>query len=123
MAVWRRKPRNRLPIHSDQGSPFTSMEWASSLKAHNLEHSMSLRGNCRDNAVVESFFNLFQRERIKRRTYKSRDEARHDVFDCIEMAYNPRRTHVSKGMLFAAEFERQQEMKTEGFGEIRGYSD
>jgi putative transposase len=114
MAVWRRKPRNRVLIHSDQGSQFTSMDWASFLKAHNLEHSMSRRGNCHDNAVVESFFNLLKRERIKRRTYKSREEARQDVFDYIEMFYNPRRKHVRNGMLSPVEFERQQEMKAEG---------
>lgn len=54
MAVWRRKPTNTVLIHSDQGSQFTSMEWASFLKAHNLKHSMSRRGNCHDKAVVES---------------------------------------------------------------------
>jgi putative transposase len=114
MAVWRRKPRSRVLIHSDQGSQFTSMDWASFLKAHNLEHSMSRRGNCHDNAVVESFFNLLKRERIKRRTYKSREEARQDVFDYIEMFYNPRRKHVRNGMLSPVEFERQQEIKAEG---------
>ena len=63
MAVWRRKP-------TDQGSQFTGMEWASFLRHHNLEHSMSWRGNCHDNAVAESFFNLLKRERIQRKTYK-----------------------------------------------------
>ena len=48
MAVWRRKPKQRVLIHSDQGSQFTSMDWASFLKAHNLDHSMSRRGNCHD---------------------------------------------------------------------------
>ena len=114
MAVWRRKPRNKVLIHSDQGSQFTSMDWASFLKAHNLEHSMSRRGNCHDNAVVESFFNLLKRERIRRRTYRSRDEARQDVFDYIEMFYNPIRKHVRNGMLSPVEFERQQMMSTEG---------
>ena len=114
MAVWRRKPRNKVLIHSDQGSQFTSMDWASFLKAHNLEHSMSRRGNCHDNAVVESFFNLLKRERIRRRTYRSRDEARQDVFDYIEMFYNPIRKHVRNGMLSPVEFERQQNMSTEG---------
>ena len=90
MAVWRRKPKHRVLIHSDQGSQFTSRDWASFLKAHNLEHSMSRRGNCHDNAVVESFFNLFKRERIRRRTYKTRADARQDVFDYIEMFYNPK---------------------------------
>jgi len=114
MAVWRRKPKNKVLIHSDQGSQFTSMDWASFLKAHNLEHSMSRRGNCHDNAVAESFFNLLKRERIRRRTYKTREEARRDVFDYIEMFYNPQRKHTRNGMLSPVEFERQQTMKPEG---------
>jgi putative transposase len=60
MALWRRKPRHRVLIHSDQGAQFTSMDWAAFLRAHNLEHSMSRRGNCHDNAVAESFFLLAQ---------------------------------------------------------------
>ena len=99
MAVWRRKPRNKVLIHSDQGSQFTSMEWASFLKVHNLEHSMSRRGNCHDNAVAENFFNLLKRERIRRRTYKTRAKARQDVFDYIEMFDNPKRKHARNGML------------------------
>ena len=114
MAVWRRKPKTRVLIHSDQGSQFTSMDWAAFLKAHNLEHSMSRRGNCHDNAVAESFFNLLKRERIRRRTYKTRVEARRDVFDYIKMFYNPKRKHVRNGMLSPVEFERQQKMRTEG---------
>ena len=111
MAVWRRKPRHRVLIHSDQGSQFPSMDWTAFTKAHNLEHSMSRRGNCHDNAVVESFFNLLKRERIRRRTYKTREEARQDVFDYIEMFYNPKRKHVRNGMLSPVEFERQQAMQ------------
>jgi putative transposase len=114
MAVWRRKPKHKVLIHSDQGSQFTSTDWAAFLKHHNLKHSMSRRGNCHDNAVVESFFNLLKRERIRRRTYKSRAEARQDVFDYIEMFYNPKRKHVRNGMLSPIEFERQQKMKTVG---------
>ena len=113
MAVWRRKPKARVLIHSDQGSQFTSIDWASFLKAHNLVHSMSRRGNCHDNAVAESFFNLLKRERIRRRTYKTRAEARQEVFDYIEMFYNPKRKHARNGMLSPVEFERQQETKTE----------
>lgn len=70
MAVWRRKPKDKVLVHSDQGSQFTSMDWASFLKHHNLVHSMSRRGNCHDNAVAESFFNLLKRERIRRRVYR-----------------------------------------------------
>ena len=114
MAVWRRKPKNRVLIHSDQGSQFTSRDWASFLKHHNLEHSMSRRGNCHDNAVAESFFNLLKRERIRRRNYTTRAEARQDVFDYIEMFYNPRRKHTKNGMLSPVEFERQRKTVTEG---------
>jgi putative transposase len=110
MAVWRRKPQAKVLIHSDQGSQFTSMEWAAFLRHHNLEHSMSRRGNCHDNAVAESFFNLLKRERIRRKTYKTRDEARQDVFEYIEMFYNPKRKHVRNGMLSPVEFERQQKI-------------
>jgi len=113
-AVWRRKPLGQVLIHSDQGSQFTSFEWASFLKHHNLEHSMSRRGNCHDNAVAESFFNLLKRERIRRRTYKTREDARQDIFDYIEMFYNPKRKHARNGMLSPVEFERQQKMKQEG---------
>jgi putative transposase len=67
MVVWRRKPAGKILVHSDQGSQFTSLEWASFLKHHNLEHSVSRRGNCHDNAVAESVFNLLKRERIRRR--------------------------------------------------------
>ena len=114
MAVWRRKPKAKVLIHSDQGSQFTRMDWAAFLRAHNLEHSMSRRGNRHDNAVAESFFNLLKRERIRRRTYRTREEARQDVFDCIEMFYNPKRKHARNGMLSPVEFERRQKMTHEG---------
>ena len=110
MAVWRRKPKAKVLVHSDQGSQFTSMEWAAFLRHHNLEHSMSRRGNCHDNAVAESFFNLLKRERIRRKTYRTREEARQDVFEYIEMFYNPKRKHVRNGMLSPVEFERQQKI-------------
>jgi len=114
MAVWRRKPAGKVLIHSDQGSQFTSIEWAAFLKQHNLEHSMSRRGNCHDNAVAESFFNLLKRERIRRRTYKNREDARQDVFDYIEMFYNPKRKHARNGMLSPVDFEWQQKMNQQG---------
>jgi putative transposase len=108
MAVWRRKPKEKVLVHSDQGSQITSIDWAAFLKHHNLVHSMSRRGNCHDNAVAESFFNLLKRERIRRKVYRSRDEARQDVFDYIEMFYNPKRKHVRNGMLSPVAFEKQQ---------------
>ncbi|MBB4611311.1 transposase InsO family protein [Sphingomonas yabuuchiae] len=101
-------------IHSNQGSQFTSMAWAGFIRVHNLEHSMSRRGNCHDNAVVESFFSSLKRGRIRRCTYKTREEARQDVFNYVEMFYNPVRKQVRNGMLSPIAFERQQVLKAEG---------
>ena len=114
ISVWRRKPRGKVLIHADHGSQFNSIDWASFLQQHNLDHSMSRGGNCHANAVAESFFNLLKRERARRRTYKSRDDARADVFDYIEMFYNPQRKHAKNGMLSPVEFERQQKMNPQG---------
>ena len=114
MAVWRRKPKAKVYVHSDQGSQFTSYEWQEFLEQHNLVPSMSRRANCWDNAVVESFFNLLKRERIRRRKYKTREEARQDVFDYIEFFYNPQRKHVRNGMLSPIDFEQQQKLKLQG---------
>ena len=94
-------------VHSDQGSQFSSYEWQGSLKEHNLVASMSRRGNCHDNAVVESFFQLLKRERIKRRTCLNREQARQDVFDYIEMFYNPIRRHSHNDGLSPVKYEQQ----------------
>ena len=106
--------RSFIAFISDQGSQFTSGEWLSFLKQHNLEASMSRRGNCYDNAVAESFFQLLKRERIRRKTYATRDDARRDVFEYIEMFYNPQRKHTNNGLLSPVEFERQQKLKRQG---------
>ncbi len=114
-SVWRRKPKTKVMVHSDQGSQFTSREWQVFLGQHNLEASMSRRGNCYDNAVAESFFQLLKRERIRRRTYLTREAARQDVFDYIEMFYNPKRKHTNNGMLSPVDFEiRQQKLNEAG---------
>ena len=107
MAVWRRKPAGKVVVHSDQGSQYTSHDWDSFLRTHGLQGSMSRRGNCHDNAVAESFFQLLKRERIKRKIYTNRDEARADVFDSIEMFYNSRRRHGSNDKLSPIEYELQ----------------
>ncbi len=106
MALWRRKPQNKVLIHSDQGSQYTSHEWQVFLKQHNLECSMSRRGNCHDNAVAESFFQLLKRERIKKKIYSNRSEARTDIFEYIEMFYNSKRRHGSNGQRSPLEYEK-----------------
>jgi len=95
-------------VHSDQGSQFTSREWQSFLAQHSLEASMSRRGNCRDNAVVESCFQLLNRERIRGRIYPTREAARQDVFEYIDLFCNPKRKHTNNGMLSPVDFESRQ---------------
>ncbi len=94
MAYWRRKPTNKVMIHSDQGSQYSSRECKKLLKILNMEASMSRRGNCHDNAVAESFFSNLKKERVRRIKYKTRADARQDVFNYIEMFYNPKRRHT-----------------------------
>ncbi|MFK3914811.1 IS3 family transposase [Enterobacter cancerogenus] len=107
MAVWRRNPQKQVLVHSDQGSQYTSHEWQSFLKAHGLEGSMSRRGKCHDNAVAESFFQLLKRERIKKKIYGTREEARSDIFDYIEMFYNSKRRHGSSNQMSPTKYEKQ----------------
>ena len=76
---------------------------------------MSRRGTCHDNAVAESFFQLLKRERIRRETYTTLDKARRDVFEYIELFYNPKRKHTNNGMLSPVAFEtRQQKLNQAG---------
>lgn len=114
MAVWRRNPKSMVTVHSDQGSQYTSHDWNAFLKAHGLEGSMSRRGNCHDNAVAESFFQLLKRERVKRKVYSTREQARSDIFDYIEMFYNARRRHGFNNQLSPVEYEQRYQMKLAG---------
>ncbi|WP_371323894.1 IS3 family transposase [Dechloromonas sp. ZY10] len=107
MAVWRRNPSGPVIVHSDQGSQYSSHDWQAFLKAHGLVASMSRRGNCYDNAVAESFFQLLKRERIRRKVYLDREEATRDVFNYIEMFYNPKRRHSHANDVSPVEFEKQ----------------
>ncbi|MGY3026580.1 putative transposase [Pseudomonas lurida] len=114
MAVWRRKPKQEVMVHSDQGSQYCSAAWRSFLKGNNLVASMSRRGNCHDNAVAESFFQLLKRERIKRKIYTRREDVRSDVFDYIEMFYNAKRRHGFNNQLSPVEFEKRYAMRLQG---------
>lgn len=97
MAYWRRRPKAEVKLHSDQGSQYNSRSFVRLLKQLNIEPSMSRRGNCWDNAVAESFFSNLKKEKIRRRCYKDREEARADIFNYIEMFYNPKRRHTHNG--------------------------
>ena len=97
MALWQRQERTSLVLHSDRGCQFTSDEYQRFLKGHNLTCSMSAVGSCADNALVEGFFGMLKRERVNRRRYRTRAEARADIFEYIEGFYNPRmRTRLSR---------------------------
>ena len=92
MAVRGRRPRGTV-IHSDQGTQFGSDAWRRFCRSNHLEPSMSRKGNCWDNAVVESSFGSLKKERIKKQIYKNRELAEADVRDYIETFYNPSRRH------------------------------
>ncbi|HGO4162735.1 TPA: IS3 family transposase [Serratia marcescens] len=106
MAVWRRKPDSEVIVHSDQGCQYGSDDWQRFCRANNLAPSMSRRGNCWDNAVAESFFSSLKKERIRKRIYKTRDLARADIFDYIEVFYNRARRHSHLGGVSPEAFER-----------------
>lgn len=105
MALWRRKPTQSVIVHSDQGSQYGSDDWQRFCHSHQLQPSMSRRGNCWDNAVAESFFSSLKKERIQKRIYKTRDLARADVFDYIEVFYNRNRRHSHLGGVSPEAFE------------------
>ena len=90
MALWQRQGAAPVIVHSDRGCQFTSTDYQRFLKGHNLICSMSAVGSCADNASMEGFFGLLKRERVKRRIYHTRTEARADIFDYIERFHNPR---------------------------------
>ncbi len=108
MAVWRRKPKQPVIIHSDQGSQFGSDDFVRWCKDNKLIPSMSRRGNCYDNAVAESFFSNLKKERIKRKIYSTREEAKSDIFDYIEVFYNRTRRHSFLNQLSPMAFEQLQ---------------
>ena len=91
MALWQRAEHTPVILHSDRGCQFTSDEYQRFLKGHNLVCSMSGVGSCADNAAVEGFFGRLKRERVNRRQYRTRAEARADIFDYIECFHNPRK--------------------------------
>ena len=91
MALWRRQDKESVILHSDRGSQYTSHEYQQFLKDHQIVSSMSAVGSCYDNAAAESFFGVLKRERVNRRNYVTRAQARADVFEYIEMFYNPRK--------------------------------
>lgn len=95
MAVEQRRPRPGLIHHSDQGILYSSGNYLALLKKYGMLRSMSGKGNCYDNAVAESFFSSLKNEIVHHRDYNTRDEARAEIFDYIELFYNRKRIHQS----------------------------
>lgn len=95
MAVEQRRPRPGLIHHSDQGILYSSGNYLALLKKYGMLRSMSGKGSCYDNAVAESFFSSLKNEIVHHRDYKTRDEARAEIFDYIELFYNRKRIHQS----------------------------
>jgi putative transposase len=105
MALWRRGRVDALLHHSDRGSQYSSEQFQRLLAGNGITCSMSRAGNVWDNGAMESFFSSLKTERTAARTYRTRDEARADVFDYIERFYNPRRRHSKLGYVSPMEFE------------------
>ena len=105
MALKRRCPEAGLLHHSDQGCTYASEDYQAVLEAHGITCSMSRRGNCYDNAVIESFFSTVKSELGER--FESHGEAKMELFDYIEVFYNQRRRHSTIGQISPAEYERR----------------
>ena len=105
MAVYQRQPKSEVMVHSDQGSQYGSADYLAFMKEHNLVPSMSRRGNCHDNAVAESFFATIKKHIVRKKIYTTRNDAKAEIFNFIEMFYNPKKRHSHTGGISPAKFE------------------
>ena len=105
MAYLRRRPCKGLIHHSDRGSQYASADYRQLLSDYGMQMSMSRKGDCWDNAVMESFFGTLKKELVHHRRYRTREEARREIFEFIEIFYNRQRLHSSLGYLPPAEYE------------------
>jgi transposase InsO family protein len=105
MALERRSPAAGLMIHSDRGIQYASAAYRQTLQSHHLIASMSRRGNCYDNAVMESFYKTLKTELVNHEHYQTRQEARQSIFEYLEVFYNRQRRHSALGYLSPEAFE------------------
>ena len=110
MAIWRRGKPDDVLHHSDRGSQYTSEQFQRLMADNGVICSMSRSGNVWDNAAMESFFSSLKTERTASKVYRTRDQARADVFDYIERFYNVVRRHSTLGYLSPAEFEKMAQL-------------
>lgn len=97
MALWQRKPKKGLIVHSDRGVQYASKPYTQLLKRHGCKGSMSRKGDCWDNAVAESFFGTLKQEMVQWKCYQTRHEAKQDILAYITMFYNSKRLHSFLG--------------------------
>ena len=105
MALANRTPTAGLLHHSDRGSQYAATSYQRLLDEHGITTSMGRQGNCWDNACVESFFGTLKRELVYHRHYTTREDARQDIFEYIEVFYNRKRRHSTLGYDSPAEYE------------------
>jgi putative transposase len=105
MAIWTRKPGSGLIWHTDRGSQYVSDSHIKIIKQHNIIQSMSRKGNCWDNAVAESFFHTLKTELTHQQKFKTREEAKHAIFEYIEVFYNRIRIHSANDYLSPTDYE------------------
>ncbi len=109
MAITQRRPKDGLLHHSDRGVQYASDDFQDLLKANGIVCSMSRKGNCWDNACMESFFGSFKTEWMAGKKYVSFEDAKKDIFKYVEMVYNRKRRHASLGYVSPAEYEELSE--------------
>jgi len=105
MALGRRRPDGDLLHHSDRGSQYASMDYRTLLKSEGITVSMSRKGNCWDNSVMERFFGSLKSERTDGKKYITREQAKTDIIDYIEMFYNSHRLHSTLGYISPMQYE------------------
>lgn len=106
-AFERKQPAGGLIHHSDRGSQYACGDYQHRLRLYGMRASMSRKGNCYDNAPMESFFATFKTELVYQQHFETREAARRAIFEYIEVFYNRQRRHASIGNLAPAEFERR----------------
>ena len=105
MALLHRHPPRELLLHSDRGVQYASGDYRRALRQAGLVASMSRKGNCYDNAAMESFWSTLKWELVYRRDFVSRRQARSEIFDYIECFYNPQRSHSALNYCSPVDFE------------------
>ncbi|WP_142347135.1 IS3 family transposase, partial [Bacillus thuringiensis] len=111
-AYFRQKPEGSILHHSDRGSQYASHDYQKQLQQYGMQCSMSRKGNCYDNACIESFHGVLKKELIYQQQYTTRAQAQQDIWEYIEIFYNRKRIHSANDYLSPTQKERMYELKT-----------